>query len=469
MIPARWLAASVMLLSLSACKVGPNYNRPPVTLPDQYRGLAPEASTAQASTQPPAETFGEMKWWNVFQDKTLEFLIREALSNNYDSRIAASRVVQAQAVLGITRADQFPSISAGGGIQQVKSNLFKGGPTFDNVFVQASYIVDFWGQYRRATEAAKANLVSTQFGQDVVRTTLVSNVASAYFNLRQYDQQLDYSQKTLVADKEMLNLNTIKFKGGESAETDVLQAQLLVEQAEAQIISLNQSIEQTENAISILLGRNPGPILRGTSLSLIEQPHMPQVPAGLPSTLLQRRPDVRQSEMLLVAANANVGVAKAAFFPQFALTGQYGIQSTSITSFLQGPAQFWSIGAQALQPIFEGGRIRSNYNLAWARRDEAELTYKQSVQLAVSDVSNSLVGYSQSQKYRAKIQEQTDTYFEAARLANVRFNGGATSFLEVLVTQQQYFDSELALAQAWNAELQNYVQLYRAMGGGWEM
>jgi len=463
MIPARSLATSVLLLMLCACKLGPNYSRPPVTLPDQYRGLAPEASP----TPPSAEAFGEMKWWTVFQDKVLEDLIKEALSNNYDIRIAASRVVQAQAALGITRADQFPQVSASGGIQQVKSALFPGGPTFESLSVQASYIIDFWGQYRRATEAAKANLVATQFGQDVVRTTLVSNVASAYFNLRQYDLQLDYSQKTLAANKEMLNLNTVKFKGGESAETDVLQAQLLVEQTEAQIISLNQAIEQTENAISILLGRNPGSIVRG--ISLTEQAHMPQVPAGLPSSLLQRRPDVRQAEMQLVAANANVGVAKAAFFPQFALTGQYGMQSTSITSFLQGPAQFWAVGGQVLQPIFAGGRIRSNYNLAWAKRDEAELAYKQSVQRAIADVSNSLVGYSQSQKFRAKIQEQTDTYYETARLANVRFTGGATSFLEVLVTQQQYFTSQLALAQAWNDELQNYVQLYRALGGGWEL
>lgn len=463
MIPGRSLAASVLLLSLCGCKLGPNYSRPTVTLPDQYRGLAPEAP----ANPPTGEAFGEMKYWAVFQDKALEDLIKEALSNNYDMRIAATRVVQAQAAVGITRADQFPQVSAGGGIQQVKSGLFPGGPTFDSLSVQASYILDFWGQYRRATEAAKANLVATQFGQDVVRTTLVSNVASAYFNLRQYDLQLEYSQKTLAANKEMLNLNTVRFKGGESAETDVLQAQLLVEQTEAQIISLNQAIEQTENAISILLGRNPGPITRGTGL--IEQAHMPQVPAGLPSSLLQRRPDVRQAEMQLVSANANVGVAKAAFFPQFSLTGQYGMQSTSITSFLQGPAQFWAIGGAFLQPIFEGGRIRSNYNLAWAQRDQAELQYKQSVQLAVEDVSNSLVGYSQSQKFRAKVQEQTDTYFETARLANVRFTGGVTSFLEVLVTQQQYFDSELALAQAWNQELQNYVQLYRALGGGWEM
>jgi multidrug efflux system outer membrane protein len=463
------VAASLLLLTLSACKLGPNYQRPAATLPDGYRGLAPETppATPATPTQAPAETFGDMKWWTVFQDKALEDLIREALISNYDMQIAATRIAQAEAIVGITRADQLPSITAQGGIQQVKSGLFPGGPTFDSISLQAAYIVDFWGQYRRATEAAKANLVASQFGREVVRTTLVADLASAYFRLRQYDTQLEYSEKTLVADRDMLRLNTINFQGGEFAKTDVLQAQLLVEQAEAQIISLHQAIEQTENQISTLLGKNPGPVGRG--ISLIEQPHMPDVPAGLPSALLQRRPDVRQAEMQLVAANANVGVAKAAFFPQFALTGQYGMQSTSITSFMQGPAQFWSIAAQALQPVYEGGRIRANYRLAWARRDEADLAYRKSVQLAIADVSNSLVGYAQSRQYRAKIQEQTDTYYETARLANVRFTGGSTSFLEVLVTQQQYFVSQLALAQAWNDELQNYVLLYKALGGGWEI
>ncbi|HZC43955.1 MAG TPA: efflux transporter outer membrane subunit [Acidobacteriaceae bacterium] len=463
MISARSWAASVLLLTLCACKVGPNYQRPAVRLPDQYRGLAPNLAPAPA----PAETFGEMKWWTVFQDKVLEDLIREALTNNYDMQIAAARVAQAKAIVGITRADQLPSVSGGGGIQQVKSQLFPGGPTFDSVSVQASYILDFWGQYRRATEAARANLVATQFGQNVVRTSLISDLASAYFHLRQYDAQLEYSEKTLAADQDMLKLNTTKYKGGESAKTDVLQAQLLVEQSEAQIISLHQLIEQTENAISVLVGRDPGSVGRG--ISLTEQPHMPEIPAGLPSTLLTRRPDVRRAEMQLVSANANVGVAKAAFFPQFSLTGQYGLMSTSVTSFIAGPATFWSMAGQALQPIYEGGRIRSNYKLAWAKRDEAEVAYRQSVQLAMRDVSNSLVGYSQSRQYRAKLQEQTDTYFEAAHLANVRFTGGATSFLEVLVTQQQYFTSQLALAQAWNDELQNYLQLYQALGGGWDM
>lgn len=462
MIRSRALIAVMFLLSLCACTVGPNYKRPALTVPDQFRGV-----DLDASSQPTAKSFGELKWFEVFQDQTLESLIREALTNNYDLRIAAARVMQAKAIVGIRRADQLPSVTASGGIQNQRSAIYPGAPTFDTIGIQASYIIDFWGQYRRASEAARANLVATEFGQDVVRTTLVTDVASAYFQLRQFDMQLEYSKKTLEGDTEMLKLNTIKFKGGESPQTDVYQAQLLVEQAEAQIISLEQSIQQTENAITVLLGKNPGPIARGTNL--VDQPHMPEVPTGLPSTLLERRPDVRRSEQLLVSANANVGVARAAFFPQFTLTGVFGAQSTSITSFLQGPATFWAVGGQVLQPIFQGGRIRSNYQLAWAQRDEAELSYKQSVQLAVTDVASSLVGYTQSRKYRMKIEEQTQTYFDTARLANVRFTGGATSFLEVLVTQQQYFTSQLALAQAWNSELQNYVQLYRALGGGWQL
>ena len=450
-----------LLFALCACKVGPNYKRPAVAMPDQYRGLAPTAAP-----QTPTESFAQMKWWTVFRDQNLEGLIREALVSNYDLRIAATRVFEAQASLGITRANQFPSVEGTGAIQNVRNQFYPNAPTFDSLGLQASYIIDFWGQYRRATEASRANLVATEFGREVVRTTLIADVASSYFQLRQFDAQLEYSKETLKADQEMLRINTIKFKGGESAQTDVLQAELLVQQAESQIISLKQSIEQTENALSILLGRNPGPITRG--LNLVDEPHLPEVPAGLPSTILERRPDIRRAEMFLVSANANVGVAKAAFFPQFALTATFGAQSTALTSFLQGPATFWSIGGQVLQPLFEGGRIKSNYRLAWAQRDEAELSYKQTVQLALEDVSNGLVGYSQSRSFRMKIEQQTATYSEAARLANVRFLGGYTSFLEVLVTQQQYLTSQLALAQAWNSELQNYVQLYRALGGGWE-
>jgi multidrug efflux system outer membrane protein len=456
------------LLALCGCMVGPNYKRPTLNTPDQYRG-APEltAQPQAGTTQPPASAeFAQMKWWAVFQDETLQALIKEALVNNYDMKIAAARVLQAKANLGITRADQFPQLNGSFGITNERNQFFPNAPTFDIATLSLSYILDFWGQYRRATEAARANLLATQYGQNVVQVTLVSGVASEYFLLRQYDSQLDYAKKAVDADKDILALNNIKFKGGESAITDVYQAQSLLEQAEAEVIFLQQVIQQTENNLSILLGRNPGPITRG--LSLMDQPHPPEVPAGLPSALLQRRPDVRRAEENLVAANANVGVAKAAFFPQISLTGAFGAQSTAITSFLEGPATFWSVGGQAVQPLFQGGRIRSNYRRAWAVRDEAELVYKQTVLQAFGDVSNSLVGYTQSRQYRMKIEEQTKTYQEMARLANVRFQGGVTSFLEVQYYEQQYFLSGLNLSQAWYTELENYVQLYQALGGGWD-
>ena len=458
----RTSAALLLLVATCACKVGPNYKRPALTVPGTYRGVAPDAST-----QPPAaQTFADLQWAAVFQDEVLQGLIKEALANNYDMKIAATRVLQANANLGITRADQFPSLNGSFGITNERNQIYPKAPTFDIAALSLNYVVDFWGQYRRATEAARATLLASRYGQSVVQTTLISSVASNYFLLRQYDAQLIYSRDTVTADQEILKLNQIKFKGGESAITDVYQAETLVQQAEAEVISLQQLVEQTENNISILLGRNPGQITRG--LDLVEQPHIPEVPAGLPSALLQRRPDVRRAEENLVAANANVGVAKAAFFPQISLTGIFGAQSTAITSFLQGPATFWSLGGQAVQPIFEGGRITSNYHLAWAQRDEAELVYKQTVLQAFGDVSNSLVGYGQSRQFRMKLEEQTHTYKQMADLAEVRFKGGVTSFLEVQYYQQQYFLSALNLEQAWYTELQNYVQLYQALGGGWQ-
>jgi multidrug efflux system outer membrane protein len=447
----------ILLLALSGCKVGPNYKRPTLDVPGQYRGLAPGLGTAG--------NFAEMKWQSVFPDEVLQGLIKEALTNNYDIRIAASNIMQAQASLGVTRSNQLPSLSGSFGVQNEQSAATRGSPTFDIAALQLSYIVDFWGQYRRATEAARANLLATEYARHLVETTLISSVASDYFQLLQLDSQLEFSQETVASDQDSLRINTINYKGGEYAITDVYQAKLLVEQAEAEVITLKQSIEQTENALSILLGRNPGSIPRG--LNLIDQPHLDEVPTGLPSAILERRPDVREAEESLVAANANIGVAKAAFFPQIPLTATFGAQSTALTSFLQGPATFWTIGGQLAQPLYTGGRITSQYRLALAQRDQADLTYRQTVQQAFADVSNSLVGYRQSRLYRVKLQEQAATYKETSRLANVRFTGGATSFLEVLTTQQQYFTAELQTTQAWFAELQNYVQLYQALGGGW--
>jgi multidrug efflux system outer membrane protein len=454
-------SAAVLLFTLSGCKLGPNYRRPTLDVPGQYRG-APNLGQQQLT----GPSFAEMKWPSVYQDPVLQGLIKEALTNNYNVRIAAANIEEARANLGIIRANQFPTLSGSYSTTNQRSGPLLGAQTIDTLGVSLSYIVDFWGQYRRATEQARANLLGTEYARSVVLITLISGVATDYFLLRELDDQLAISQQTVATQQESVRLNTIGFKGGQYAITDVYQAQLLVQQAESSVITTQESIEQTENSLSILLGRNPGPIARG--LKLPDQPHLPEVPPGLPSSLLERRPDVKEAEEALVAANANVGVAKAAFFPEISLTGTFGASSTALTSFLQGPATFWTAGGTLAQPIFEGGRIRSNYRLAWAERNAAELTYKQTVQDAFGDVANNLVGYRQSRAYRQKIEEQTATYAETSRLAEVQFRGGYVSFLQVLTTQQQYFSSELTLAQAWYTELQSYATLYQALGGGWE-
>jgi outer membrane protein, multidrug efflux system len=461
MICLRTSATVLLLLTLSGCKLGPNYKRPTLDVPGQYRG-APNLDQQQLT----GPAFAEMKWPSVYQDPVLQGLIKEALTNNYNVRIAAANIEEASATLGVTRANQFPTLSGSYSTINEQSGQLRGAPTIDTLGLSLSYIVDFWGQYRRATEQARANLLGTEYARSVVIITLISNVASDYFLLRELDDELAISQQTVATQKESVRLNTIGFKGGQYAITDVYQAQLLVQQAESSVITTQESMEQTENNLSILLGRNPGPISRG--LKLADQPHLPEVPPGLPSSLLERRPDVKEAEEALVAANANVGVAKAAFFPEISLSGTFGASSTALTSFLQGPATFWTAGGTLAQPIFEGGRIRSNYRLAWAERNAAELTYKQTVQDAFGDVANGLVGYRQSRAYRQKIEEQTATYAETSRLAEVQFRGGYVSFLQVLTTQQQYFSSELTLAQAWYTELQSYALLYQALGGGWE-
>lgn len=459
MIKSVPFVSAALALSLTACTVGPNYKRPAVSVPAVYRG-APDI------TPPPAQVFAEMAWWSVFQDTVLQSLIKEALTNNYDLRIAANHILQAQAQLGVTRSNQLPALNGFAEIDYQRVPPVRADPTIDAGGLQLSWVIDFWGQFRRATEAARDNLLSTEYAQDTVRITLISNVASNYFLLRSLDQELVSSNRILQANRETLRITTISVDGGISPITDELQSKLLVEQAESQISLLEESIAQTENQISILLGRNPGDIPRG--LNLVDQPHFPEIPIGVPSELLERRPDVREAEEALAAANANVGVAKAAFFPQIPLTASFGASSTSLLSFLSGPATTWSIAGEAVQPIFQGGRITNSYRLAWAQRDAAELAYKQTVQQSFADVANSLVGYVKSRAFRMKLEEQTATYAETARLANDRYRGGSTSFLEVLTTQQQYFTSDLQTSQAWFTELQNYVQLYQALGGGWQ-
>ena len=461
----RLIALSLIMLLASGCAVGPNYKRPSVTVPGTYRGAIP-----QEATQPAAESIGDQKWWEVFQDPQLQDLIHTALQQNYDVRIAATRILQAQAQVGITRADQLPTIS--GGVEAVnqrsaRSKLFPAFETSSNqVDLSLAWELDFWGKYRRATESARANLLATQWARQAVISTLVSDVAAAYFQLRELDLELEISRRTLASRRDSLQLTQTLASGGATSMLDVRQAEQLVFTAAETIPDLERRIEQQENFLSILLGNNPGPITRGTKLT--EQPHAPEIPAGLPSSLLERRPDIRQAEAQLIAANAQIGVAKAAYFPQINLTASGGYQSSALTSLFTGPAGLWSFGGSLVQPIFTRGRIRSNVKFTEARQQEAALVYQQTIQQAFRGVSDALVEYRKDREFREQQEQLTFSAQDAARLSETRYRGGATSYLEVLTNETNYFDAELGLAQAQLNELQGLVRIYRNLGGGWQ-
>ena len=460
----RHCLIAISFLLLTGCTLGPKYKRPAVTVPDSYRGLAPDAG------QQTAASLGDEKWWAVFQDEQLQALIREALIQNYNVRIAASRVLQAQASLGITRADQFPTISGGAGAVNLRNPQTKLIPAYETSANQLNlslfWELDFWGKFRRATEAARASLLATEWGQKAVVSTLVSNVASAYLQLRELDLEMEISQRTLTSRKESLRLVEVREKGGTTSMIDVRQSEQLVYAAAESIPDLERRIEQQENFISILLGRNPGPITRGKPL--IENRFPPTVPAGLPSSLLERRPDIQSAEQQLVAANAFIGVAKAAYFPQITLTAVGGYQSSALTSLFTGPAGFWSFGGQLAQPIFTAGRIRSGVKLSEAQQQEAVLFYQQSIQEAFREVADSLIAYRKNQEFREQQQLLTDSAQDATRLADVRYRGGVTSYLEVLDSDTRYFEAEISLAQAQLNERLALVQIYNALGGGWQ-
>jgi multidrug efflux system outer membrane protein len=451
------LLFSVALLA-SGCTVGPNYKRPTVAVPGLYRGTV---STEAAPTQLAA--LGDQKWWDIFQDEQLRTLIRTAVVQNYDSRIAASRVLEARAQLGITRADQFPSVGAGAGISDTRNSQSKFLPAFETstgqVNLAAAWELDFWGKYRRATEAVRANLIASEWARREVLSTLVANVASAYF-------QLEISKRTLNSRQESLRLTRILADGGSTTLLDVRQAEQLVFTASAEIPILEQQIEQQENFLSILLGQNPEDIPRGQTLTEQRQP--PEVPAGLPSALLERRPDIQQAEARLVAANAEIGVARSAYFPQISLNGAGGFQSSALTSLFTGPAGAWSFGASLTQPIFTGGRLRSQVRLAEARQQTAVLSYQQSIQGAFRDVSDGLVAYRKTREFRTQQELLFRSAEDAARLSHMRYNGGVTGYLEVLTNETNAFSTELGLVQAQLNELLAVVQLYQALGGGWQ-
>jgi multidrug efflux system outer membrane protein len=416
------------------------------------------------------ESLGDQKWWEVLQDKQLQDLIHTALQQNYDVRIAATRILEAQAQLGITRADQLPTVNAGAEAISQRFARSKFLPQYETsanqVDLSLAWEFDFWGKYRRATEAARANLLATEWARQAVTSTLVGDVAAAYFQLRELDLELEISRRTLASRRDSLRLTQMLANGGATSMLDVRQAEQLVFTAAEIIPDLERRIEQQENFISTLLGNNLGPVARGTKLT--EQPHAPEIPAGLPSSLLERRPDIREAEAQLIAANAQIGVAKAAYFPQITLTATGGYQSSALTSLFSGPAGLWNFGASLVQPIFAGGRIRSNVKFTEARQQEAGLVYQQTVQQAFRGVSDALVEYRKDREFREQQEQLAFSAQDAARLSETRYRGGATSYLEVLTNETNYFTAELGLAQAQLNELLGLVRIYRNLGGGWQ-
>ncbi|HXN95035.1 MAG TPA: efflux transporter outer membrane subunit, partial [Candidatus Acidoferrales bacterium] len=332
--------------------------------------------------------------------------------------------------------------------------------------LSAAWELDFWGKYRRATEAGRANLLASEWARREVVSTLVANVSSAYFQLRALDLELEISKRTLNSRQESLRLTRILSDGGSTSLLDVRQAEQLVFTASAEIPALEQQIEQQENFLSILLGQNPGDVPRGQTLTEQRQP--PEVPPGLPSSLLERRPDIRQAEAQLVAANAVIGVARAAYFPQISLSGAGGFQSSALSSLFSGPAGAWSFGASLTQPIFTGGRLRSEVRLAEARQQTAVLFYQQSIQGAFRSVSDALIAYHKTREFRAQQELLFGSAQDAARLSHMRYTGGVTGYLEVLTNETNAFSAELGLVQARLNELLALVQLYQALGGGWQ-
>ena len=457
---------SLTMLLSAGCAVGPNYKRPSADVPGMYRGATPQEAAQPAASQ----SFGDQKWWEVFQDKQLQDLIHTALQQNYDVGIAAARILEARAQLGITRADQLPTIN--GDVLAVnernpQTKLFGQYATSANQLdLSLAWDLDFWGKYRRATEAARANLLATEWAHEAVVSTLVSDVATAYFQLRSLDLQLEISRRTLASRQDSLRLTQTLANGGATSMLDVRQAEQLVDTAAETIPDLERRIEQQENFLSTLLGNNPGPIARGSKLT--EQPHMPEIPAGLPSSLIERRPDIREAEAQLIAANAQIGVAKSAYFPQISLTATGGYQSSALTSLFTGPAGLWSFGGSLVQPIFAGGRIRSGVKISEARQQEALLTYRQTIQQAFRGVSDGLVEYHKDREFREYQQQLALSAQDAAQLSEMRYRGGAASYLEVLTNETNDFAAELGLAQAQLNELVGLVLIYRNLGGGWQ-
>jgi multidrug efflux system outer membrane protein len=464
-----FIGVGLLAIFLTGCMMGPNYHRPSVQTPDSFRAPTPVPSDPTS--------LADLKWWEVFKDEQLQELERTALVQNYDLRDAIAHVDAARANLGITRSNQFPNFGADGNVSTVRLSRDGETPlppaflpsqnvTFGTATLSLlSFELDIWGRLRRATEAARANLLASEETRKAVVTTLVSDVASAYLSLRTLDYQLEISERTLATRRSSLELIKQRRVGGVATRLDVRQGDQLVYTATETIPTLQQQIEQTENQISLLLGKNPGEVKRGRSLT---EQQLPDVPPGLPSALLERRPDIRAAEQNLIAANAQIGVAKAAYFPQISLSGFLGGQGQQLSSLFAGPSSIWNLTPQVTQPIFTAGRLKSNVKLTEAQQQSALIQYEKTIQTAFSEVSNALIAHQRVRESRIQQELLVAALQDRTQLAYVRYRGGVDTLLDALDADRDLFQAELDLSQIRLNELLSVVQLYKALGGGWQ-
>ncbi|MCU7960144.1 MAG: efflux transporter outer membrane subunit [gamma proteobacterium symbiont of Bathyaustriella thionipta] len=449
----------ISLLTFTAgCSVGPEYVKPQVDTPQHWRVDIQQA-----------ENMANVEWWKSFNDPILDELVQTALQNNRDVRIAAARVAEFAARVDIARSGFYPQIGyAGTGSRdQFSSNTATGGGRLDNNFqatLNVGWELDFWGKLQHATDAARADLLSIEEGRRSVILTLVSAVATSYVELRNLDKQLQIAKSTLQRRAETITLFEDKFKGGVISDLEVAQVRSEYEQAAVRIPSIEKQIALLENALSVLLARNPGPIRRGKQIDSLAQP---AVPAGIPSSVLLQRPDIHQAEQILISSNAQVGVARALYYPNISLTGLFGYASNDLSDLFQGSSNIWSFGGSLLGPLFAGGRIDAQNRAADAVKQQALLNYLQTVQTAFREVDDALVSTRKSVEELDALGRQVDALKNYARYARSRYNEGYVSYIEVIDAERQLFDSELAYTQQQRDALTSYISIYKAMGGGW--
>ncbi len=458
----------VMIASLLiGCTVGPNYHKPTVPVPTAYHA---ENDNPQDQAQAQAASFADLPWWQIFQDPVLQDLIRLCLKQNYDLQTATEKITQARAQLMVTRSNQYPQVTANG--VAVDERTFQGFPTktrYGTYAADVTFQLDLFGQLRRATESARAQLLSTEYAEKTEILTLVSDVASDYFALLSLDLQLQITRDTIKTQQDAVKLTQYRLEHGVATNLDVLQAKQVLDTANAQLPELQRQIGFEEDALSILLGDYPHGVTRGRPL--VDQPMPPEVPVGLPSSLLARRPDISQAEQNLISANAQIGVAKAAFFPQISLTGTGGGavgRSTVFSSIVNSNIGTWGGTAQLTQPIFEAGRLRGNLRSAESQQRQSLIVYKQTIQLAFRDVSDALIAYQKYYEVRKAQEDTVQDLSDSVGTSLKRYRGGITTYLEVLDNQRSLFSAQLTLAQDRGNEFQSVVQLYKALGGGWK-